>query len=264
MRLSSALRPFWQICYGTSFAWRPTMRALWTTPALMLHPAKVSQLFMAHLWTAFADPIDDGSRELKEDLITTNAYGVVLDLGAGYGHTAKYLDRCRVTKYVALEPNAMMHQGIRTAAEAAGFTEADGTLLVLGCGAEDVSHIVDALGQPDGQSVDTIVSILTLCSIPRPEETLTALVREVLKPGGTFVFNEHVLNYLEDVAWWQRFWTPLWKIFLDGCCLDRPTHLWIERMGVWAEGGVRVGSEEEVGEDGDAIFFHKVGRFVKQ
>lgn len=284
MKLSSALQPFWQICYGVPFAWRPTVRALWQTPALILQPAKVSQLFMAHLWTAFADPIDNGSQELKEDLITSNAYGVVLDLGAGqsshrpssiqsciylftfltgYGHTAKYLDRLKVTKYVALEPNAIMHPGIRRAAESAGFTEADGTLLVLGCGAEDISHIVDALGQPHGQSVDTIVSILTLCSIPRPEETLTALVHAVLKPGGTFVFNEHVLNHLEDVAWWQRFWTPVWKIFFDGCCLDRPTHLWVERMGVWAEGDVR-GMGEEAGQDGDAIFFHKVGKFVKK
>ena len=31
----------------------------------------------------------------------------------GHGHSAQYLDRTRVTKYVALEPNAAMHPEIR-------------------------------------------------------------------------------------------------------------------------------------------------------
>ncbi|KAF7986732.1 hypothetical protein HWV62_20290 [Athelia sp. TMB] len=254
MKFSSAMVPFWMIYAGTSAAWRPTLMALWHSPPLIFDPAKVSKLFMAHLWTAFADPIDEGSRELKESLITANAYGIVLDLGAGFGHTAKHLDRTKVTKYVALEPNVIMHPKIRKAAAAAGFNEADGTLLVLGCGAEDTSRIIEALGEV--HSVDTVVSFLTLCSIPRPQEALTALVREVLKSGGTFVFNEHVLNPLEDVAWWQRAWTPIWKRFLDGCHLDRPTHLWIQRMDMWAEGDVQE-SEEVEAQVADAIFYHK-------
>lgn len=56
-----------------------------------------------------------------------------------------------------------MHPEIYKTAEAAGFTEADGSLLVLGCGAEETAAILAALGEP--HSIDTIVSVLTLCSI---------------------------------------------------------------------------------------------------
>lgn len=151
-----------------------------------------------------------------------------------------------------------MHPELRKSAGARGFTEADGTLVILSCGAEDILSVLAALGK--GQSVDTIVSILTLCSIPEPEQTLSSLVREVLKPGGTLLFYEHVLSHRSDVAWWQRFWTPLWKLGFDGCRLDRPTHLWIERMEAWSHGD----SWGKEGEDEENLFWHRAGKFVKK
>ena len=38
---------------------------------------------MAHIWVLFGNPTDEGGRSTKEALITPNAYGVVLDIGAG-------------------------------------------------------------------------------------------------------------------------------------------------------------------------------------
>jgi hypothetical protein len=92
------------------------------------------------------------------------------------------------------------------------------------------------------------------------------LVTDVLKPGGQFLFYEHVLSHREDVAWWQRFWTPLWTLGFDGCRLDRPTHLWVERLGVGArEGGIwregRSWGKDE--EDEENLFWHRAGKFVK-
>jgi len=150
-----------------------------------------------------------------------------------------------------------MHPEIRKLAAVKGFTELDDTLLILSCGAEDISSILAALETPN--SVDTLISILVLCSIPAPEQSLGALVRYVLKPEGSFLFYEHVLSHREDVAWWQRFWTPLWKLAFDGCRLDRPTHMWIERMGVWSYGDIWA----KEGEDEESLFWHRVGKFVK-
>jgi hypothetical protein len=150
-----------------------------------------------------------------------------------------------------------MHPEIRKLAAVKGFTELDDTLLILSCGAEDISSILATLETPN--SVDTLISILVLCSIPAPEQSLGALVRYVLKPGGSFLFYEHVLSHREDVAWWQRFWTPLWKLAFDGCRLDRPTHMWIERMGVWSSGDIWA----KEGEDEESLFWHRVGKFVK-
>jgi len=182
----------------------------------------------------------------------------------GHGHTIKYLRPDKVTKYIALEPNELMHPQIRTQANAAGFTESAGTLLILPYGAEDTHQFSSLDGIP--QPIDTLISILTLCTVPRPERTLRALVADVLKPGGQLLFYEHVLSPREDVAWWQRFWTPVWTLAFDGCRLDRPTHLWVEKMGLGArEGGIWREGESwgKDGEDEENLFWHRAGRFVK-
>ena len=175
----------------------------------------------------------------------------------GHGHTAKYLDTIRVTKYVALEPNIHMHDEIRRAADAAGFSEAAGTFVLLACGAEDTTTILTSLG--GYQPVDTLVSVLALCSVPDPQETIKSLATEVLKPGGQVLFFEHVQNPQPHIAWWQTFWSPLWALAFDGCRLDRPTHTWIQQVGGWVSDEV-TGVD---GEDGEHLLWHRVGKLVK-
>ncbi|KZT00122.1 S-adenosyl-L-methionine-dependent methyltransferase [Laetiporus sulphureus 93-53] len=233
--------------------------AILRDPLLLFRLAALSSLFMAKVWVTFGDGIDENGRPVKERLIPGNARGVVLDIGAGHGHTVKYLDREKVIKYIALEPNQHMHPEIRQNAANAGFSEAAETLLILPYGAEETSLIVSALGGP--HAVDTIISILVLCSIPSPETSLRALIDQVLKPGGQLLFYEHVLSPREDVAWWQRFWTPLWKRAFDGCCLDRPTHTWVQKMNCWQSAEVSTGG---VDEDEENLFWHRVGIFVKK
>ena len=177
---------------------------------------------------------------------------------SGHGHTVKYLDRAKITKYVALEPNVHMHSEIRLAANAGGYNEVDDTLVILSCGAEDTTSILATLG--GYQPVDTIVSVLTLCSIPEPQQTINALATDVLKPGGELLFFEHVRNDLSHIERWQRFWTPLWSKAFDGCRLDRPSHVWVREVGGWAH-------EEVWGVDGESeesLFLHRCGRFVKR
>lgn len=176
----------------------------------------------------------------------------------GHGHTSKYLDRSQVTKYVALEPNTLMHNVIRESASAAGFTEADGSLLILPYGAEQISLIASALG--DYNSVDTLVSILTLCSVPAPVVTIHGLVERLLKPGGHFLFVEHVRSPRADVAWWQAFWTPVWRHVMDGCSLARPTHQWIDEIDVWQVKELWTPEDQEE----EHLFWRQAGIFVKR
>ncbi|KAI0357104.1 hypothetical protein OH77DRAFT_1422606 [Trametes cingulata] len=258
MKLSEAFSLLPYLWFALRAALPPTVSALWASPSLLWHPHEISRIFMAKLWKVLGNGVDTGARPTKQTLIPDNAHGVVLDLGAGHGHTACYLDPAKVTKYVAVEPNELMHEEIRALAATKGFTEAAGTLQILSYGAEDVALINSALGGP--HTVDTLVSVLTICSIPEPERTVNALVNDVLKPGGTLLFYEHVLSDRPDVAWWQRFWTPLWSRVFDGCRLDRPTHLWIEKMDVWAD--KRIWRRE--GEQEGQLVGHRVGRFVKK
>ncbi|KAF9221088.1 S-adenosyl-L-methionine-dependent methyltransferase [Gyrodon lividus] len=238
-------------------AFWPTFKQIWAKPSLLFHPTAISRIFMSYVWTVFGTGIDENSGEIKRGLLTQHARGVVLDLGAAHGHAAKYLDKTQVTKYVALEPNTNMHDELRRTADAAGFNEASGSFVLLSCGAEDITTILTSLG--GYQPVDTIISILTLCSVPDPQDTIKSLATEALKPGGQVLFYEHVRNPHPNIAWWQTFWTPLWGVAFDGCKLDRPTHLWVQEVGGWA-------TEEVWGldnEDEEHLFWHRLGRFVK-
>lgn len=151
-----------------------------------------------------------------------------------------------------------MHSQLRAAANSAGYTEEDGTLVVLDCGAEDIRIINSATEGPE--TVDTMISILTFCSIPSPKQTIKALATDVLKPGGVLLFYEHVRSPLPEVVRWQNFWTPLWRQVFDGCSLNIPTEVYVRQAGVWS-------LEEEwlkEGEDVENLFWHRVGRFVKK
>jgi len=262
----------------------PTLRALASEPTLILRPHALSQLIMANVWAALGPGVDEGGRQVKDQLVTLNAYGVVLDVGAGLGHTIPYLDCARVTRYVALEPNELMHGQLRAQANKAGFYESDGTFLVISCGVEDIQSILGALSmalpishnslqpnqtsiQTPSPSVDTIISIMTICSIPDPKKNLTRLVTEVLKPGGQLLMYEHVLSKRKDVAWWQRFWAPLWAVLFDGCRMDRASDVWVSEMKIGGEDAKSAWSEwktwDKEGEDEENLFWHSVGRFVK-
>ncbi|KAF7362363.1 Methyltransferase-like protein 7B [Mycena venus] len=240
-------------------------RAILASPSLLFKPEALARICMANIWIPFGAGGDERSRADKKKLITPHARGVVLDLGAGHGHTVNYLDRTAVTKYVALEPNTLMHSRIREMATAAGFTESDGTLLILSCGAEDTASALSAVQAP----VDTIVSVLTLCTVPSPQKTLRALVLDVLAPGGALLFHEHIRRDRADAAWWQEILTPMWKRVFDGCCLDRPTDVWVKELTddsgatVWSE-GVIWDPNEGKDIDQDDLFWLQVGRFVKK
>ncbi|KAF8889421.1 S-adenosyl-L-methionine-dependent methyltransferase [Gymnopilus junonius] len=251
----------------------PTVNAVFSSPRLLLNPTAFSRVFMSYVWAVMADGMDMWAKELKEEIITLNATGIVLDIGAGHGHTVLYLNRSMVDKYIAVEPNTNMHPNIRSNADKRGFHESDGSLIILSQGAEDTQSILaslrDATGIPNTQ-VDTLVCVRTLCTVPSPQQTLMALVRDILKPEGHFVMYEHVLSKFGDVAWWQWAFAPTWSFVFDGCKLDRPTDVWVEKLKInvdgeerpaWKEGKVWKHEADPPFEDN--LFPHLAGVFVK-
>ncbi|KII84799.1 hypothetical protein PLICRDRAFT_57318 [Plicaturopsis crispa FD-325 SS-3] len=262
MRVSAALAPLRDLWLAIHATFLPILYALVLNPLqLLLDPGAVSRLVMAYMWGALADGADENGWAAKQSLIQPHARGVVLELGAGQGHSIAYLDRKLVRRYIALEPNVLFWPQIRERAAEAGFTEESKTLLMLPCGAEDVLSILSALRDFGGlEGVDTILSVMTLCSVPAPQRTIRGLVRDVLNPGGEFLFYEHVLSPRADVAWWQRAWTYVWRIVFDGCRLDLPTDVWFDELeSVWAKKEVWYRKDESEEE----LFRHAVGRYVK-
>ena len=125
--------------------------------------------------------------------VCSQATGDVLEIAIGTGlNLAHYPPSARVT---GIELSPAMLELARERAAALG-READ---LRVG----DAT----ALDLPD-DSFDTAVSTFTLCSIPDPAAAV-AEVRRVLRPGGRFVFAEHVRSPGIVVRAGQRLLNPL-------------------------------------------------------
>jgi len=74
----------------------------------------------------------------------------------------------------------------------------------------------------DDESADFVVGTFVLCTVDDPQQALTEVAR-VLKPGGRFVFMEHVRARDPALAAWQDRLAPLWLRFGHGCRCNRPT-----------------------------------------
>jgi ubiquinone/menaquinone biosynthesis C-methylase UbiE len=82
----------------------------------------------------------------------------------------------------------------------------------------------------EDQSIDTVVTTWTLCTIPDVHAALREM-RRVLKPSGTLLFVEHGRSPDEKVRRWQDRLTPVWKRLGGGCHLNRPIRELLEDSG---------------------------------
>jgi ubiquinone/menaquinone biosynthesis C-methylase UbiE len=135
------------------------------------------------------------------------ASGVTLEVGFGTGLNLRHYPSA-VTRLHAIDSELMLPDRVQKRIEEARFPVK--------------LHQIDAQGRlPFGdQTVETIVTTFTLCSIPEPELAL-AEMRRVLRPSGKYLFLEHGLGMTKGVQRWQTRMTPLNKIIGCGCHLDR-------------------------------------------
>jgi SAM-dependent methyltransferase len=80
---------------------------------------------------------------------------------------------------------------------------------------------VESLPYPDG-SFDTVVASLLLCSVDDQDRALTK-IRRVLKPGGRYLFLEHVRSDDARIARRQDRLEGLWGVLAFGCHPNRDT-----------------------------------------
>eukprot|EP00930_Biecheleria_cincta_P082068 TRINITY_DN7162_c0_g3_i1.p1 TRINITY_DN7162_c0_g3~~TRINITY_DN7162_c0_g3_i1.p1 ORF type:complete len:366 (+),score=75.81 TRINITY_DN7162_c0_g3_i1:32-1099(+) len=126
---------------------------------------------------------------------------------------------------IGVDPNDSMEQYARQNAEAAGIMDpAKKNSLRIAHG------VAEALPLDTG-SADGVVCTLTLCSVLDPDMALAEITR-VLKPGGKFLFHEHVLSESDPkFAVQQQKMTPYQVKRADGCHLDRRTLEVIKKAG---------------------------------
>jgi SAM-dependent methyltransferase len=137
--------------------------------------------------------------------LLAGATGRVLEIGGGTGlnlaHYPSGLERVDV-----LEPDAAMRDRLLAKMPAAGVP-----VEVHEAGIEDDSLPTDGY--------DTVVSTLTLCTVPDLDAALAAIHR-VLAPNGRLRFIEHVrATGVQGLA--QRATAPVWTRVAAGCHPDR-------------------------------------------
>lgn len=94
MKLSNALSPLTDLRYAIGASLWPTILDIYNSPSLLFRPVALSQIVMAHIWVLFGSPTDEGARPTKNALITPNACGVVLDIGAGTSGFTLRIELC--------------------------------------------------------------------------------------------------------------------------------------------------------------------------
>jgi ubiquinone/menaquinone biosynthesis C-methylase UbiE len=87
--------------------------------------------------------------------------------------------------------------------------------------AEVVEADAESLPFPDDH-FDVVVATLVLCTVPNPSAALDEISR-VLRPGGRFLFAEHVRAATPTLAHWQNRLHAPWYLFGCGCHCNRDT-----------------------------------------
>jgi SAM-dependent methyltransferase len=136
------------------------------------------------------------------------ASGRVLEIGAGTGWSfAQYPDA--VEEVAALEPD----EGMAARAEGRAAESTRRITLVPGS--------AENLPFEDG-SFDWAVTMLVLCTVRDPGAAL-AEINRVLRPGGGFLFLEHVRSAEPRRARWQDRLERPWGVAVQGCHPNRDT-----------------------------------------
>jgi len=150
--------------------------------------------------------------------------GVVVEIGPGAGANLPYLKGD--VRWIGVEPNPYARPYLERAAQEAGV-------------AYEVREGSAERLPAANASADAVVGTLVLCSVA---DVATALreIRRVLKPGGRFVFIEHVAAEPGTLRRRLQRWVgPLWRVIADGCHPDRET-----LSAIRAAGFARVEAEQ--------------------
>jgi ubiquinone/menaquinone biosynthesis C-methylase UbiE len=149
-----------------------------------------------------------GLEELRREALE-DARGEVLEIGAGTGLNLDAYPREGVTRLVLTEPDHAMARQIATKASLA-----PAAVEVVEASAERLPF--------DTASFDMVVGTLVLCEVADPAAAVEEIAR-VLRPGGRYLFLEHVRSDDPRLARSQDRWAGVWKRIVGGCTCNRET-----------------------------------------
>ena len=144
------------------------------------------------------------------------ATGRTLDVGIGSGLSLAFYGE-RTRQIVGIDPSAELLRFARKRADKVPIP------------VELLRGSAEAVPLED-QSIDTVVTTFTLCSVGDAAKALSEM-RRVLRPGGKLLFVEHGHAPDPGVARWQDRLTPVWSRVAGNCHLNRSPDDLIESAG---------------------------------
>ena len=169
---------------------------------------------MARMYDRIFRASEEGGLSDARREVLASAHGAVLEIGAGTGLNLRAYPRTGIDRLVVLEPDANMARHLR-----ARLDDAPVVPEVVQSPAERMPFSDD--------SFDVVAGTLVLCEPDDPGAVLAEVAR-VLKPGGTYLFYEHVRSDEAGLARWQDRLSRLWTATSGGCHCNRTTLATIE------------------------------------
>ncbi|KIW71178.1 hypothetical protein PV04_03374 [Phialophora macrospora] len=212
---------------------------------LLTSPSSFQSKWFENLWRVLGPKMAANEVQVKhiEELLS-RAHGKVLELGPGAGDQMFHYKAGQVEVLYAAEPNSFLHGKLGEAAEKYGLGS---KIVTLEAGAQPGS-LLPALKEaglipsiasslPEEGLFDTIVTVKSLCSAPQEQLAATvAVIQALLKPGGEFLFFEHVDNSTDTITIsyaWLMDW--IWPVIMGGCRLNGKLDKVVLGMGGWDE-----------------------------
>ncbi|OAG35391.1 hypothetical protein AYO21_10463 [Fonsecaea monophora] len=242
VRLQSYFDPL--VLLSISIAYLPL--TLLSHPLLFVtSPSSFRSKWFENFWRVIGPKMAATETQINHiEEVLSRASGKVLELGPGGGDQMFHYKPGQIEVLYCAEPNVFLHGKLREAAEKHGLGK---KLVALEAGAQPGS-LLPALKKagvipstastlPENGVFDTIVAIKSLCSAPQKQLAATvAVVQALLKPGGEFLFFEHVENnadYITKSYAWLIDW--IWPVFMGGCRVDGKIDRVVLGMGGWDE-----------------------------
>jgi ubiquinone/menaquinone biosynthesis C-methylase UbiE len=154
----------------------------------------------------------------------SNVTGQVVEIGSGTGINFPCLhNNTNIESYIGVEPNVHMYPYFYDFIKQ---WEIPYDIRLSNSSATDMQDV-------ESNSIDTVIMTVVLCSVPDPlPEKVLLEAHRILKPGGKFIFFEHILANSETDPFthgFQKLIEPLWAIIGDGCRF-KPTTNYFDAM----------------------------------
>jgi ubiquinone/menaquinone biosynthesis C-methylase UbiE len=227
-----------QMLFIGDFLWYTTLLIAGMVAAFVIVACVNRKYSMYSVWRIMSARVDKGIRRNKDQWLGGGTgtgklakAAVVAEIGPGLGSNMRYLSGLKsLQRLYLVEPNNYFFPGLRAAADAAGIP-AEKVEIVPNSAAD--MHAIDS------NSVDAVICTLVLCSVDEPNETIRE-VQRILKPGGIFIFIEHVAadpsqdGKAAQMIQWALTVSGVWPLIGDGCELTRNTGEAIAQTSGWA------------------------------